>query len=190
MSKYLIGTAIILCLLIGVFFGGYKYYPLRHPPPAPTIDTIMVYDTVTHLIRDTVPYYIVRRDSIVKWRETLAKIDTAAILADYFAIHYFTRYWEDSLLFAQSDDAVSENKFVDNYFTYKIKRPQQIISNDYSVNYSKYLYGAVGLSTMGTKYTDISVYFASKQLLLGAGYEPFAKNLRASVGFKIAKFKK
>lgn len=186
---YLIATGVTLLLLAGLFYCGYRYYPLRNPPPIPDIDTVLVYDTVTHLIRDTVPYYIVRRDSVIKWREVPAIIDTMAILTDYYALHYFTREWQDSLLYAKSEDVISENQFIDNYFTYQIKRPQAIINNDYSVNYSKYLYLGMSATFPELKYADLSLSYAFSGGYAGVGYYPFIKTVSLKWGINLHKFK-
>lgn len=188
---YLIGAGIILLVFVGIFFIGYRYYPLCNPCPQPVTETIIIRDTVVYQIIDTVPFYIVRRDSVIIRDPIPFIVDTAAILADFYALHYYTRTWEDSLLLATSEDAITENRFVDNVFNYKIKRPAQVIYNsiDNSISYSRYLYGALSVPLNDYKFASGSVYFASERLLLGVGYIPYHKSFNATAGFRIVKLR-
>jgi hypothetical protein len=188
---YLIATGITLLILAGLFFAGYRYYSIRNPCPGPVTETVYIHDTVIHRIVDTVPYYIVRRDSVIRWREVPADVDTMQILDDFYACHYYTRTWEDSLLRATSEDVIAENQFVDNRFTYQILRPQTVINNtvDNSVNYSKYLYLGMSATYPELKYADLSLSYAFSGGYLGVGYYPFIKTVSLKWGVNLHKFK-
>jgi hypothetical protein len=182
-------AGLILCVLAGFLYLGYLAYPLVNKPPQIASDTVFIYDTITHFVPDTVPYYIVKTDSVTIKDTVFAEIDTLAILLDYYSLHYYTRTWEDSLLIATSHDAISENEFIDNTFTYKIKYPQQIIYNTTVYSYSKYLYGGVTIPLGNLNYTGIQLSYASPKFTTGLLYQPGIKAVSLSLGGTIKKFK-
>ena len=189
LKKIFSGAGLILCLLAVSFYGGWYLYPKLNKPPQIASDTVFVYDTITHFVPDTVPYYIVKTDSVTIKDTVFAEIDTLAILLDYYSLHYYTRTWEDSLLIATSHDAISENEFIDNTFTYKIKSPQQIIYNTTVYSYSKYLYGGVTIPFGNFNYTGIQLSYASPKFTTGLLYQPGIKAVSLSLGGIIKKFK-
>jgi hypothetical protein len=153
-------------------------------------NTVILHDTVTHFIDKW--HYSQKTDTVIYTDTIIQPVDTLQILADYFAFHVYSRHWEDTLLRVDLRDTVTQNRFLNNEFKYRILRPQSIthISVDNSVNYSSYLYLGMGTMIQDLTMADISVYFANKQLLAGVGYVPSQKYYRASMAFKIAKFKK
>jgi hypothetical protein len=188
--KYIVLAAIVL-LLAGAFIGGCSWHKKYRPCPEVFTHTVILHDTVIHHIKDTVPYYIVRRDSIV-YRDTVFQdIDTAAILRNFYALHYYTRTWEDSLLFAKSEDAISQNEFVDNKFSYKILRPQSITYTtvDNSISYSKYLYAGVSIPIKDIKYADLSLSYAFRRGFVGVGYSPMQNGFSLKTGLTIIKIR-
>jgi hypothetical protein len=191
LKSYIIAVTLFLCVLAGSFFFGYRLYPKLNPCPEIASDTILVHDTVTHHITDTVPFYIVKRDSVIQRIDVPAIVDTSAILADYFALHYFTRIWEDSLLLATSEDVVSENQFIDNVFTYQIKRPQSIINNsvDNSIYYSSYFNIGISLPLTKMEYAEIEAFYAFRRGHVGFGYIPSLKSPSFKIGLNLFKFK-
>jgi len=188
-TKNWIIAILILVVLTGVFWLGYSRYPVCHPVTV-THDTIIKVDTVEHRIIDSFPYYVIRTDSIV-YRDTVFRdVDTAEILKDYYAIHYYNREWKDSLLTVSLEDAITENKPLSNTFKYQILRPQEIIINTTSVtNYTKYLYIAGTFSVPDAKYSSVGVFGALPATFVGLSYVPFKKGVNVSMGFKIAKIK-
>lgn len=142
----IMAVGLFLCLLAGFFFGGYKYCQSKKKVPQIAPDTVYLYDTVEHYIPDTIPYYLIEyKDRVI--RDTVFKdIDTAAILRDYYAFHYYTRTWEDSLIVAVSQDVVSENQFIDNTFSYSFKKPQEI-SVVNTTHFSRYVYAGIDASS-------------------------------------------
>ena len=112
---------IALVVMAVCFWGGWQSYPKFRPCPEVQRDTIRIYDTVTKIIPDTIPYYIVRKDTIIINHNIPAIVDTAAILVDYYSIHYYTRDWydinqSDTLIHIRLEDVISENMPLDNNF--------------------------------------------------------------------------
>ena len=174
---------LIALFLLGGLFGGYKLYPRLNPCPEIASDTLYVYDTVPHYIPDTIPYYVVKHDSVV-YHDTIFKdIDTAAILKDYYAEHHYYRTWKDSLLVVDLKDIISENRPIDNVFTYKILRPQTVIKNEYtSYSYSRYITAGMNFLLKDLSYTGIEVNYISSKWQGGIGYNFGLKGITARVG--------
>jgi hypothetical protein len=196
-TKNWVIAILILIILTGVFFGGFFTYKKINPCPVSSHDTIKIIDTVIHFIPDSIPYYIVKRDSVKyrdqKWMDSVllaTKVDTAAILREYYALHYYDRIFEDTLLKAELKDVISENQFKDNVFSYQIKRPQIIVQNiDNSVTYSKYIYLGAGLVINDPKYSNLEILYAYKRGYAKIGYLPFQNGFVVGGGFKLIKLR-
>lgn len=187
-KQNIIYTGLILLLLLLAFFGGYKYYPLRNPCPQIARDTVYVYDTVVHFIPDTVPFYIIRKDTVIVNHNIPADVDTAAILADYYAIHYYDRVWEDSLVKITLEDAITENRPLHNIFKYQLLNPQTIIENKIIENrYSSYLYAGLTVPVTKPEYMSIDLLAAGKKCYLGVGYSPGMKSFSVKGGVTLFK---
>ena len=187
--KYALLVIITVALMFTGGWVGYKMYPASHPCIV-TSDTVYVYDTIEHTILDTVPYYVVELDTIV-YRDTVFKdVDTANILKDYYALHYYTRTWEDSLLTVTLRDEISENKPMSNIFVYKILRPQVIVENvvnNYS--YTRYLLAGFGMSVTEQMFPDVNVMYVSRSWYGGAEYNIRDKSFALKGGMVIGRFK-
>jgi hypothetical protein len=125
---------------------------------------------------------------IVKVPVPLA-VDTGAILSAYFAKHIYLRSFEDSLVSWNLLDTVSKNAFSTNsLWTYKIKRPQTIITNNYSAKPNKFFYlgirtnyatalkqidftPAAGLALKNNWLFDLGYNFGDKKVSAGAYYK-------------------
>ena len=184
-------AALILVLLGAAFFGGYKYYPLRKPCPQIASDTVYVRDTVIHYIPDTVPWYVYKTDTVIKTVVDYKDVDTMAILEDYFAIHTYTREWQDSLVHITLEDEITQNLPLSNNFSYRLLKPYTIINNviDNRVTYNRYLYAGLSVPLNDYKYASTSIYFASDRLLLGVGLIPYSRGLSVTAGLKLIKFR-
>lgn len=189
-------VAIAVLIILGLFFGiGYYAHSKWNPCPVSDTTVVYVYDTVTHEIHDSIPYYKV--DSVKyrdqAWMDSVIKankVDTVKLLADYYAIHYYTRTWEDSLLTVSLKDAISENKPGENTFTYRILRPQQIVNNVVNeYNYSRYLYFGLDVPIRDVKYANVDLLYAFKRGYAGVGYSPKLNSISIKAGIKIAKGK-
>jgi hypothetical protein len=194
---------IIIFLLTGAFWLGFKAHA-RFRPCIVDRDTIKIYDTVEHKVPDTIPFYYAKIDSVKyrdkHWMDSVIKankVDTAAILADYYAIHYYGRDWydidtvkNDTLIHIRLDDAITENMPIDNNFSYRYYKPQTIINNSVTnVSYSSYLYGTLTLPIPDTKFASLGLSYASGRGLIGVGYMPFNKGVSLTGGFKLVRFR-
>lgn len=194
-TKNWIIVILSLVILTGVFFFGYAMYPKWNPCPQTKPDTIYVHDTVIHHIPDTIPYYIERIDSVKykdqEWMDSVLialKVDTAELLKKYYARYYYHREWKDSLLSVQMRDVISENKFVNNIFTYEILRPQTIVQNiDNSKTYASYLQGGLDIPFQNIKYTSLGAQYINPKFYVGLGYGP-SIGVVVKGGFTIFKF--
>lgn len=192
MNKVLnyIFAGLFLLLLIASFIGGYKYYPLRKPCPQIVSDTVYVYDTVVHYIPDTIPWYIYKKDTVIVTKTEFKDVDTAAILQDYYAIHYYNRIWEDSLVKITLEDAITENRPLQNIFKYQMLKPQTVIENKIiDTRYSRYLYAGLNVPINKPEYMSIDLLAAGQKCYLGVGYSPGMKSINVKGGVKLFQFR-
>jgi hypothetical protein len=189
---FILGAVFLFCM-VACFVSGCRYHKFRHPCPEAVINThtVIIHDTIIHEITDTFPYYVQKVDSIVYRDTIILEVDTALILKDYFALHYYTRNWQDSLLQVDLKDVVSENKFIENDFRYKILRPQAIINNtiDQSIHYAKYIYLGIDVPVQNLNYIEVEGLFAFRKGYFGLGYEPQIKSVNIKGGVTLFKFK-
>ena len=141
---------------------------------------------------DTVPWYIVKHDSIV-YRDTVFKdVDTANILKDYFAIHYYTRFWQDTLIAVTKHDVISKNDFISSELTYKLLKPVTIINNVINnVFYSRYITFGTDLPFKQVQHmnVNIDVMYVTSKYYLGVGYNSELNCPTIKGGVTIFKFK-
>ena len=196
-KKYIIGGLVAIFLLLS-FYGGYKFHAYSKPCPEIVTDTIVIHDTVLHYIPDTIPYYIIKTDSVEirdsMWMDSLItayKIDTTKILYDYYLKHYYNRTWNDSLVNITLDDVVAQNKIIDAILNYKILRPQTVINNivNNGINYSKYVYIGLESDFSDYDYWDINVLYANDKFYAKFGYMPKRKGITVGAGIKLFKLK-
>lgn len=112
-------------------------------------------------------------------------VDTAKILAKFYAKHIYTRTFEDSNLKATIKDTISENKPSQAMFTYQLLKPTQIIVNN-EINLkpvNKYFIGATARSD--TSLSINAFMLTKKETLLGVGFDPFSKVVSATGAIKI-----
>lgn len=183
---------VVLFLLFAGVWVGYRIYPAQHPCPEITTDTVIVYDTIIHNIPDTIPYYIVKTDTIIYTDTVFKDIDTMAILKDYYAWHHYTRQWEDSLLSVELHDVVTQNRFGGNEFTYKILRPQTIITNVINnTRYSRYIIIGVDLPFKQVEHLNLNldIMYVTDKYYFGTGYNTGLKCMTVKGGVNIFTFK-
>lgn len=194
----IVGMALII--LAGTWFWGYTRYPVWHPLPEQKDSIVYVHDTITHVIVDSFPFYVIKKDSVMYrdpvWMDSViqaAKIDTqemATIFREYYAFHAYKRDWADSLVSITVMDTITQNRPEENYFTYKLLKPTSIIDNTKTeINYSKYMYLGGSVSIPDSKYSSVGVYSAFPRTLFGVSYMPWQKGVMGTVGFKIIKIK-
>ena len=163
----------VLLGLLGVFYFGYTLYPKFNKCPQITSDTVYVKDTVWYYIPDTIPYYIVKHDTVFYPDSIPMIVDTMAILKDYYAMHEQEREWKDSLLVVNLIDRISQNKTIDNVFTYKILRPQTVIHNEV-INKTVSHYIGLGLDIpikqIKPFIPNVELVYTAPKFYIGAGY--------------------
>jgi hypothetical protein len=127
--KALLFGLILLAIGAGI---GYKW--LSKPVPCNQIwDTIIIHDTIPG---DSTPYLVIRYyprwDTVeigVPTEHALSpqKIDTAAILADYFSRYYYSdTITDDTSFFAIINDEVTENKILTREYWHRNLRATSI----------------------------------------------------------------
>jgi hypothetical protein len=167
----------------------------RRTAKCPTISTevVILHDTATHYIPNYVPWYIAGKDTTIYIDRLIpAKVDTLAILRDYYALHYQDRFWSDSLIQVTLKDMITQNKATPQKFTYKILRPQTIINNtqDNSVHYQSYLYIGGSVPINKFDYSSIDLTLALPKWSIGVSYAPGVNTFMVRAGVKIIAFKK
>lgn len=188
-------ATVILAVIVLIAFAltgyiGYTLYPKYHPCPITQTDTVYIHDTIPHLIPDTIPYYYAVHDTITYTDTIPAVVDTAAILKAFYGEYTYTRTWADSLLTVELRDVISQNKPIDNIFTYKILRPQTIvtnITNNYS--YGKYIIAGVDIPMRDVKYANIEAMFVTRRWYAGVGYNISLNSPTVKGGITLFKFK-
>jgi len=178
--------------LAGSFIGGCQYGRSKVKCPEIVSNTVLVHDSIIHHIVDTFPYYIVKRDSIIKRVEVPANVDTAAILQAYYDVYKYDRQFKDSLLQVNLTDYVSQNDFQGSDFSYKILRAQTIVNNtiDNTVTYNRYIYFGLDVPLMDVNYVELEATFNWERGYVGVGWEPKIKSINLKAGVPIFKFKK
>ena len=181
----------ILLLLIGCsFWGGYKYYKNTHPITH-TTDSILIYDTITHVIDHN--HYIQKIDTLFYPDSVFvpSDVDTAAILYNYFAIYLYNRHWNDSIIQVDLVDTITQNKISgSDFLKYKILRPQEVIINTTTVNnYTKYIYGGINVPINKWDFTEANIIYAGPKGYIGLGYIPGQNTTTIKMGIPIIKIR-
>ena len=186
---FILGGLAIFIMIV-CFVSGCNYHKRQNPCPDPVIvtNTVILHDTVTHHIDKW--HYSQKTDTVIYTDTIIQPVDTTEILKDYFALHVYSRHWQDSLLTVDLRDTITENRFLRNDFRYKILRPQIIINNtlDQSVHYNKYFYLGLDLPFYDSDHAEVMALYAFDKGFIGAGYAPFQKGVSVKAGVKIFKF--
>ena len=189
-----------LVILAGIWTWGYTRYPVWNPCKESKDSIVYIHDTVPHIIVDSFPYYVIKKDSVMyrdpEWMDSViqaAKIDTtemATIFREYYASHIYERKWTDSLISIIVNDTITQNRPENNNFTYKLLGPVSIIDNTKTeIIYSKYIYIGGSVSIPDSKFTNVGLYGAFPRTLYGVSYMPWQRGIMATAGFKIIKLK-
>ena len=188
-SDYIvIGGMVLLLLLCG--YVGYTVYPKMNQCPEHTLDTLYVYDTIQHNIPDTIPYYIIKRDTVIYRDTVFTDVDTANILKDYFATHIYTREWMDTLLKVILLDTITQNKPQGNTFTYQLLKPQTNVINVTNIyNYTRYVTAGLDVPLKDVRYANVEVLYVAPKWYGGIGYNIYLKTPTLKAGVVIKKLK-
>jgi hypothetical protein len=182
---------VAVLLLLGTFIGGVQYGKSRVKCPTITVDTLILHDTITYHIKDTIPYYIAIRDTVYQTGYITTPVDTAEILKDYFSVHVYDRQWADTLIEVSLTDKISKNTPIDNEFSYKILRPQTIVNNsiDNSVTYNRYISLGLDVPIKNINYLELEAIYHTERWYTGLGYEPEINSFNVKLGMTLIKFK-
>lgn len=175
MSKYF-PYIIIVVLIIAYFKACGK--PIKTPAVNTTHDTIkMPGDSIDRIVVVKLPVPITKiiHDTTYK---TL-KIDTLAILAQYFERITYSDTIKDSLLIAYITDVVAQNRIIDRKFKYKnLRQTEVIINNTTTVNKPNWYVGG-GLYVGQKLGVGPSVSYSTQTYNISAGYDIINKMVRA-----------
>jgi hypothetical protein len=195
---YLLGLTVLLLL---VFMKGCSYGKTRVKIPTFTTNTVTVHDTVIHEITDTFPYFIQGKTQIIYRTDTFyIKVDTPAVVKDYFSTHVTDNRFQDSLVIVDLKTYISENELKHSVFRYKILRDQSITYTnvDNSTDYARYVYLGASLPVYPAKVNGISNInfvslnglYAFKKGYVELNYQPYTKIFTLGTGIKLFQFKK
>jgi hypothetical protein len=193
-NKYIkyIALGLFLCVLSGSFIGGCSYGRSHKICPQIESDTIWWPDTITHHVYHIYPWYIEGKDTTV-YVEIPTKVDTAAILKDYFAKRVYDRQWiaKDSLFQVNLKDTISQNRLDGHDFSYKFLKQVPIVTNtvDNSLHYNRYIYGGIDLPVRKANYFELEILMANPKWYFGVGVAPVIGGLELKGGITIFKIK-
>lgn len=201
----IIGGIVSLLLFGSGFWAGHT----TKKCPIITNDTIEVVDVYWHHIADS----LVNLSPIekIKWlpQDTLFvpgdsipfKVDTAAILKDYFSVYRYTWAQKDDSLEFKLKTTVTKNQPISYEFGYKFLKPFITINNsvDNSITYYNYLqfgadlpvyrYKSDSLAINPMNRISLELNYVFKKGYIGAGWRPYDNTISARLGTTILKFK-
>lgn len=194
LQSSLIISLIILIFLGLAFFAGWKTYPHYRPCPTISHDTVFHYDTTTHWIHDTVPYYVQILDTVFAPDSIPIPVDTNQILKNYFATYVYNRHWTNDTLNVYLTDYITQNKPINNIFKYNIKIPFTTVINnvDNTISYNKYVSAGVSIPVYpydNFKYISLDAQYHWAKGYIGVGYTPTIKTFSVRAGTTILKIK-
>jgi len=187
-KDYLMLIAFIL-ILSASFLGGYKYHAYKVKCPEIKRDTVWITNTEVHTIPNDIHHYHDSLITVIHYDTIPADVDTAAILAAYYAVYEYSRSWKDTLLKVDLTDWISQNRILDTRFAYQILQPQTIITNTVNeIRYDKYIYLGMDLPLKDIKYFNLDLIFAAPGWYAGAGYNVNLKSVTLKGGVRLFKF--
>lgn len=200
------GIIAILLIVIGGYCG-WSLHKKFKPCPTITTDTILVEDPYWHHVADSLVG--LPPNEIIKWlpQDTLyipgdsilAKVDTAAILKNYFSILLYRHEFKTDTLTAMLETTVTKNMPVKYDLKYKINIPfiTTINNVDNSITYSKYVQFGLSMPVYKLDKSKVNIQDLSLEGTyifpkgyIGASWQPNTQSIMARVGATILKFKK
>jgi len=185
---------LITCVVILLFGGviGFEVRKSTYHCPVITPDTITVWDTVTHVIPDTVPHYIIKKITLIKHDTIWGTIDTTAILHDYLSTRIYEQVWRDSLLSVDISDTIRYNRLIGSDFRYRLLRPQTVVINriDKSVTNYRYITGGIDVPIKNLNYIEIEANYVGPKGYVGIGWMPEIGGINIKGGMTFIRLKK
>jgi hypothetical protein len=173
-SKGWLTTVLLLIIIFIGFLSGFKIREGMDESPIYITDTLLVYDTVHYYIPDSIPYYIVKRDTVIYHDTVFKDVDTAFILKDYHAYHVYNRSWIDTNIIVNITDTITRNMPMGNYFDYYLLQPTTTIINqiDNTITYNRYISLGLDIPLPKVSYSRIEALYHNEKWYAGAGYTP------------------
>lgn len=175
----LIGAGVLL--ILSLFFG------IKLPGTAGSHDTLVIekhftYDSSKVILQ---PLIYRKTDSIfIGVRE---KVDTSAIIKDYFTKNTFKYVFRDSSIEAELSDTVLKNTSLGMGMSYKILRPTSVGYNVTPTQLRNKVFIGAFAGYIDKIYGGVSITFENKkERLLQFGYNPFRKEYYAGYSIKIS----
>jgi hypothetical protein len=180
----LILIGFILCLL-GFLYIGYTIYPKINKQPEVKADTVLIYDTVIHVLPGDLQ--LIPSDTITHIDTLYHDVDTAAILADYNKQYQYNLQHNDSNIIIDQSTIVSMNRIKSNNLTYKWLQPVHIVQNitDNSISYASYVSAGLSIPFKDPKMVQIQANFTNKIGSFGMGYQPFNQSFNINLQYSI-----
>ena len=135
-----------------------------------------------------VPYKVVciHTDTIYKYitDTVLTDVDTAAILASYFAVLTYNDTIRDSQIAIYLQEKVSQNRIISRDLAYKWKLPTEI-----HTTFSNYIYaGLTGIYSPDGLQAFINLNYAGPKWTGWAGYDPLNRSIMIGAGYRLIKW--
>mgnify|MGYP001596752611 CR=1 FL=1 len=200
------GVLAILLLVIGGYCGWSLHKTLK-PCPVITHDTITIEDPYWHNIADSLAG--LPPEEVIKWlpQDTLyipgdsipMKVDTAAILKDYFSVYKYKWEKKTDTLTANLETTVTRNMPIKYDLKYKINVPFTTVVNsvDNSVAYNSYLQFGLFMPVYKLDKSKVNIQdlglegtYIFPKSYIGASWQPNTQSIMARTGVTLFKFKK
>lgn len=185
MEKTLKYTGLIF---IGLVTGFFLSRSIKTDGGSTLNDTTYVYDTTVYKFYDTIPVPIkVIENLTYEFYDTLTiydtipvAIDTSDIIADYYRLRIYDEVFADENLEFFLYEEVGTNRILNRSTSYRILRPDKIITKHH-----QYLYGGVSIYTGGA---SINLLYTNKRFLGGVGYDPMNNSVFMTGGITLLSF--
>lgn len=146
--------------------------------------------TQTVYIRDTMPREIIKPDIVTLVEKIQVPVpndvDTAAILADYFARNIYERKWENEEVRIWVTDTLQWNKLIPGSLMYSILRPTAI--NTTTVRYNEKYLTLEGILPVQDPFNPGVRFSYSSRYIYSITFKPVTQGVEVGFGFKILRW--
>jgi hypothetical protein len=148
-------------------------------------DTTYIYDTLLYEMYDTipVPVQVVENltyefyDTITIYDTIPIAEDTTDIIKDYYRLRIYNEVFADDNLEFHLFEQVGANRVLKRSTSYRILRPDKIITKHH-----QYLYGGVSLYPNGA---SVNLLYSNQRFIGGLGYDPMNKGIFVTGGLHL-----
>lgn len=175
-------------VFIGLVIGYFLSRSVKPNGGGTVHDTTFVYDTAIYELYDTipVPVKVIENltyefyDTITIYDSIPVAVDTADIIADYYRLRIYNEVFADDNLEFHLYEQVGANRVLQRSTSYRILRPDKIITKHH-----QYLYGGVSLYKGGA---SVNLLYSNKRFIVGAGYDPINNSMFVTGGMTLLSF--